>query len=70
MKKENNCAGSYMNGNGHQPPDLLKKIPKDGVRGLWTYWNQSEEKSKKDILVKTELQKEIGPIGIKMEENV
>ena len=38
------CAGSYMNGNGHQPPYLLKKIPKDGVRGLWTYWNQSGRK--------------------------
>ena len=38
------CAGSYMNGNGHRPPDLLKNIPKDGVRGLWTYWNQSGRK--------------------------
>ena len=38
------CAGSYMNGSGHSPPQLLDKIPKDGVRGLWTYWDKNGRK--------------------------
>ena len=36
FNKEGNkihCAKSYMNGSGHSPPELLDKIPKDGVRG-------------------------------------
>ena len=38
------CAGSYMEGAGHKPPALMKNIPKDGVRGLWTYWDKSGRK--------------------------
>ena len=38
------CAGSYMEGAGHKPPVLMKNIPKDGVRGLWTYWDKSGRK--------------------------
>ena len=38
------CAGSYINGGGHKPPQLLTKVPKDGIRGLWTYWGKNGKK--------------------------
>ena len=38
------CAGSYMKGEGHKPTHLIKKIPTDGRRGLWTYWDENGRK--------------------------
>lgn len=37
-------AGSYKNGLGHDPRKLLKKVPKEGINGLWTYWNEDGRK--------------------------
>jgi len=37
-------VGSYKNGNGHDPRRLLKKVPKEGINGLWTYWNKNGRK--------------------------
>ena len=38
------CAGSYMDGPGHRPPKLIDKIPQEGIRGLWTYWDKNGRK--------------------------
>ena len=38
------CAGSYLNGKGHQPPKMINEIPEEGIRGLWTYWNDDGRK--------------------------
>ena len=49
MKKENILCWKLYEWEWSSASRFIKKIPKDGVRGLWTYWNQREEKSKKDI---------------------
>lgn len=38
------CAGSYLNGKGHRPPSIISEVPKEGMRGLWTYWNKDGRK--------------------------
>ena len=38
------CAGSYLNGKGHKPPNMMNDIPKEGIRGLWTYWDNDGRK--------------------------
>ena len=38
------CAGSYLNGKGHKPPSLIDNVPSEGVRGLWTYWDENGRK--------------------------
>ena len=37
-------AGSYNNGSGHDPRYKLGKVPRDGINGLWTYWNEDGRK--------------------------
>ena len=37
-------AGSYNNGSGHDPRNKLGKVPRDGINGLWTYWNEDGRK--------------------------
>ena len=38
------CAGSYMNGKGHGSTELISAIPKEGISGLWTYWDKDGRK--------------------------
>ncbi|MBA64803.1 MAG: hypothetical protein CMG55_03275 [Candidatus Marinimicrobia bacterium] len=51
------CAGSYMNGTGHQPPGLIKNIPQNGIRGLWTYWDKSGRKIEEGYFSKNSISK-------------
>ena len=38
------CAGSYLNGKGHKPPKMIDGVPNQGIRGLWTYWDENGRK--------------------------
>ena len=37
-------AGSYSDGKGHSSIDLVNAIPKEGISGLWTFWNREGRK--------------------------
>tara|TARA_Y100001934_G_C12378759_1_gene790926 strand:- start:1992 stop:4079 length:2088 start_codon:yes stop_codon:yes gene_type:complete len=51
------CAGSYMNGKGHNSTDLINNIPQDGISGLWTYWDNDGRKVEEGYYSKNGMEK-------------
>ena len=51
------CAGSYMNGKGHNSTELIESIPQEGISGLWTYWNSDGRKIEEGYYTKNGMEK-------------